>query len=204
MTETADVRGTDVPDHMIVSALAGDRLAVEAVVSIIEPLVVHYCRARLGGPGRRGGRADDIAREVCVAVVAALPGYRMQGRPFLGFVFAIASQTVIDAHGHALGDRSEPVTAVPETREVPETGKVTDGPPHGARHADMPGQVERLLARLPDDQREVLMLRIAVGLSVQETADAVGTTPAAVRVAQHRALAGLRKFLREQGDEPSA
>jgi RNA polymerase sigma-70 factor (ECF subfamily) len=48
---------------------------------------------------------------------------------------------------------------------------------------------------LPPKQREILVLRVVVGLSAEETADAVNSTPGAVRVAQHRALSRLRKAL---------
>ena len=44
-------------------------------------------------------------------------------------------------------------------------------------------------------QREILTLRVGVGLSAEETAEALGMTAGAVRVAQHRALAKLRKTL---------
>jgi RNA polymerase sigma-70 factor (ECF subfamily) len=53
----------------------------------------------------------------------------------------------------------------------------------------------KLLARLPDKQREILILRVVVGLSAEETANAVGSTSCAVQVAQHRALGRLRKLL---------
>ena len=49
-----------------------------------------------------------------------------------------------------------------------------------------------LLHKLTPRQREVLVLRIAVGLSAEETAQVVGSTPGAVRVTQHRALNRLR------------
>ncbi len=52
-----------------------------------------------------------------------------------------------------------------------------------------------LLDVLPDKQRDIVLLRVVVGLSAEETAEAVGSTPGAVRVAQHRALARLRKTL---------
>jgi RNA polymerase sigma-70 factor (ECF subfamily) len=55
----------------------------------------------------------------------------------------------------------------------------------------------RLLDVLPDRQREILVLRVVLGMSAEETAVAVGSTPGAVRVAQHRALARLRKALDE-------
>jgi RNA polymerase sigma-70 factor (ECF subfamily) len=48
---------------------------------------------------------------------------------------------------------------------------------------------------LPDKQREILILRVVVGLSAEETAEAVGSTPGAVRVAQHRALARLKSAI---------
>ena len=58
----------------------------------------------------------------------------------------------------------------------------------------------RLLEVLPAKQREIVVLRVVVGLSAEETADAVGSTPGAVRVAQHRALARLRRLLTGEED----
>jgi RNA polymerase sigma-70 factor (ECF subfamily) len=52
---------------------------------------------------------------------------------------------------------------------------------------------------LPEKQREILTLRIVVGLSAEETAEAVGSTPGAVRVAQHRALARLKNEIAGAG-----
>jgi RNA polymerase sigma-70 factor (ECF subfamily) len=49
-----------------------------------------------------------------------------------------------------------------------------------------------LLATLPEPQGEILRLRIAAGLSAEETAQVLGMSAGAVRVAQHRALARLR------------
>ena len=51
-------------------------------------------------------------------------------------------------------------------------------------------QARALLETLPDTLRELMVLRVAVGLSADETGRALGMTPGAVRVAQHRALAG--------------
>ncbi|MEW2506575.1 MULTISPECIES: sigma factor-like helix-turn-helix DNA-binding protein [unclassified Amycolatopsis] len=48
---------------------------------------------------------------------------------------------------------------------------------------------------LPDRQREILVLRVIIGLSAEETAEALGLTAGAVRVQQHRALGRLRKAL---------
>lgn len=172
--------------------MAGDPQAVGAVIAIIRPMVVRYCRARLGRVDRSSVSADDVAQEVCLAVLTALPGYRVQGRPFLAFVYGIASHKVIDAHRAATRNRSEPVADVPDSVEA------ADGPEQRALRVELSGEMARLLDTLPDKQREILVLRVVVGLSAEETAEAVGSTPGAVRVAQHRALARLRKSMPEE------
>lgn len=183
---------TDVPDELVTRAMAGDRSAVASVIEMVRPLVVRYCRARLGRFDRSSVSADDVAQEVCLAVLTALPGYRVQGRPFLAFVYGIASHKVIDAHRAATRNRSEPVPDVPDAIEV------ADGPEQHALRVELSAEVGRLLDKLPDKQREILVLRVVVGLSAEETAEAVGSTPGAVRVAQHRALARLRKTMPEE------
>src|ERR1044071_6508093 len=104
---------TDVPDELVARAMQGDDRAIGRVLAIVRPLVVRYCRARLGRLDRSSVSADDVAQEVCLAVLTALPGYRVQGRPFLAFVYGIASHKVIDAHRAAGRNRSEPVADLP-------------------------------------------------------------------------------------------
>ncbi|MGH8967269.1 MAG: sigma-70 family RNA polymerase sigma factor [Actinomycetes bacterium] len=183
---------TDVPDELVARAMTGDRQAIGSVIALIRPMVVRYCRARLGRMDRSSVSADDVAQEVCLAVLTALPGYRVQGRPFLAFVYGIASHKVIDAHRAATRNRSEPVADVPDAVEV------SDGPEQRALRIELSGEMGKLLDTLPEKQREILLLRVVVGLSAEETAEAVGSTPGAVRVAQHRALARLRKSMPEE------
>jgi len=65
--------------------------------------------------------------------------------------------------------------------------------------ADSVTRMSELLEILPDKQREILILRVVVGLSAEETAEAVGSTAGAVRVAQHRALARLKSAIAAAG-----
>jgi RNA polymerase sigma-70 factor (ECF subfamily) len=183
---------TDVPDELVALAMAGDHGAVGRIIAIIRPLVVRYCRARLGRLDRSSVSADDVAQEVCLAVLTALPGYRVQGRPFLAFVYGIASHKVIDAHRSATRNRAEPVADLPDSAEA------ADGPEQRALRVELSDELGQLLDTLPEKQREILVLRVVVGLSAEETADAVGSTPGAVRVAQHRALARLRRSMPEE------
>ncbi len=173
-------------DAVVAEAVAGDRDALREVLATIRPIVVRYCRARVGATERSGLSADDVAQEVCLAAITALPRYKDQGRPFLAFVYGIAAHKVADAHRAAARNRADPTDAVPErfSLEV--------GPEQMAMDAESSARMNELLAVLPDKQREILILRVVVGMSAEETAEAVGSTAGAVRVAQHRALARLK------------
>jgi RNA polymerase sigma-70 factor, ECF subfamily len=176
-------------DAVVAAAVSGDRDALRQVLEIVRPIVVRYCRARLGKAERSGVSADDVAQEVCLAILTALPRYRDQGRPFLAFVYGIAAHKVADTHRAAARDLSHPVESIPESY-CAETG-----PEQLALESESLTRMSQLLDVLPAKQREILILRVVVGLTAEETADALGTTSGAVRVAQHRALARLKSEL---------
>ncbi|RJL23681.1 sigma-70 family RNA polymerase sigma factor [Bailinhaonella thermotolerans] len=175
-------------------AVQGDRMAIESLIGQVRPMVVRYCRARLGRVSGHYHIADDVAQEVCIAVLSALPRYRDMGRPFASFVFGIASHKVADALRSAIR------AAVP-TQDLPDGPDEGPGPEETVvRHTEAE-RARDLLARLPDHQRELLILRVVAGLSAEETGNVLGMSPGAVRVAQHRALARLRAMA---GPEPIA
>lgn len=113
----------------------------------------------------------------------------------MAFVYGIASNKVADAHRLYSRDLSNP------TDEVPETEIDNDTPESFALLAAGSNRVQQLLDLLGDKPREILTLRVFVGLSAEETAEIVGSTPGAVRVAQHRALATLRKAIEQETGE---
>ncbi len=176
-------------DTLVTGAVGGDARARDDLLALIHPLVLKYCRARLGRQESLMGSADDVAQDVCMAVVGALPNYQLKGLSFRAFVYGIAAHKVTDAFRAIGRNRAEPVADLPD-------GPVTaDGPEHRLLAAEMSARLGKLLAHLTPRQREVLVLRLAVGLSAEETAQAVRSTPGAVRVTQHRALGRLRKIL---------
>jgi RNA polymerase sigma-70 factor, ECF subfamily len=176
-------------DAVVAKAVAGDRDALREVLETIRPIVVRYCRARVGTIDRSGLSADDVAQEVCLAAVMALPRYRDRGRPFLAFVYGIAAHKVADAYRAAGRDLAYPTDSIPDHRSA------EPDPEQAAIEADSVTRMSKLLDVLPDKQREILILRVVVGLSAEETAEAVGSTAGAVRVAQHRALARLKSAI---------
>jgi RNA polymerase sigma-70 factor (ECF subfamily) len=167
------------------SVAVGDPSAMNQLIAEVHRIVHRYCRARLSRfPGAEHS-ADDAAQEVCIAVLRALPRYRDEGKPFEAFVYRIAAHKVADVQ------RSVYRSAQPQA-ELPEVVDLTDGPEALAVRAEAAQEARQLLEQLPDHLRELITLRVAVGLSAEETGRALGMSAGAVRVAQHRAMAKLR------------
>jgi RNA polymerase sigma-70 factor (ECF subfamily) len=172
-------------------AVQGDPGAIEVLIGQVRPMVVRYCRARLGRVSGQYHIADDVAQEVCIAVLSALPRYRDMGRPFASFVFGIAAHKIADAL------RSAVRAAVP-TEDLPDGPDDGPGPEETVVRYIEAQRARDLLTRLPEHQRELVLLRVVAGLSAEETGNVLGMSAGAVRVAQHRALARLRAMAREE------
>jgi RNA polymerase sigma-70 factor (ECF subfamily) len=81
--------------------------------------------------------------------------------------------------------------------ELPDVPVAANDPEQHALTAERSAALGALLAHLTPRQREVLVLRVAVGLSAEEAAQAIGSTAGTVRVTQHRALNRLRRLLQQ-------
>ncbi len=176
-------------DALVGPAARGDRDAVAEMLRLVHPLVRRYCAARMGATGHLTVTADDVTQEVLIAIVSAIPRYRDQGKSFLAFVYGIAANKVSDAF------RRGKHTAYP-TAEVPETASTSAGPEEWALAFERRAATLELMKVLAPNHREVLMMRIVLGWSAAQTAEAIGTSPGVVRVMQHRALNKLRAELK--------
>ncbi|MEV6832117.1 sigma-70 family RNA polymerase sigma factor [Amycolatopsis sp. NPDC051102] len=154
----------------------GQRGALVRIISLVRPLAYRYTRARLSVLGVSLEITDELAQRALEGLVSKLPTYRYRdGQPFLRFVYLVLKVEVGEA------SRTHQRLPQPELNPTAE-----DAEPVAAQLATM-------LGTLPVQQREVLVLLIVVGLSAKETATALDMTPGAVRLAQQRALAHLRK-----------
>jgi RNA polymerase sigma-70 factor (ECF subfamily) len=174
------------------AAQDGGPAEVEALLGRVRLIAHRYSRARLFSYPGGQHLADDVAQDICIAVLAALPRYRDHGRPFEAFVHRVASRKVADAQ-RAFARYPQPTDELPD--EI-------DDAPTPEDHAVALSDVEsasRLLELLPKHLREVMLLRVAAGLTAEETGAALGMTAGAVRVAQHRALAKIRQLAAKQG-----
>jgi RNA polymerase sigma-70 factor (ECF subfamily) len=172
-------------EDIVAAAVKGAPAEVDRLFHLVRPAVVRYCRARIGGYSGHGD-ADDVAQEVCVGLFAALPHYDDKVSGFLPFVYGIASHKVIDYFRKCGRDHSDVTLALPEGVDP------APGPEAIAVLRDGTAQAAVLLRGLSERQRDILALRLVVGLTSAETAAAIGMTPSAVRVTQRRALARLR------------
>ncbi|WP_328397299.1 RNA polymerase sigma factor ShbA [Nocardia sp. NBC_00416] len=173
-------------DTLVGPAAAGDRAAVADILRLVQPLVQRYCRIRLGNAAHLHVTADDVAQEVLMATVHAIPRYRDQGKSFLAFVYGIAANKVSDAFRGAQVHPAYPMA------EMPDLASTAAGPEEWALAAERGALARELIQQLNPVHRDVLVMRIVLGWSAAETAAAIGTSPGVVRVMQYRALNKLR------------
>jgi RNA polymerase sigma-70 factor (ECF subfamily) len=178
-------------DDLALRASGGDRQALSELLDRIRGPVVWQCRARMNGRTIGQQTAEDIAQEVLIAVCGALGRFRPAETRWMAFVYGIVRNKVIDAYRAAGRDRSEPMEDLPD--HIDEDDRA--GPEAAVLRSADRELLHELLAELPELQREVLALRVAMGYSAEETARTIGSTAGAVRVTQHRAMIKLRALL---------
>lgn len=178
--------------QLVPRASNGDHRALQRVIAIIHPIVLRYVRARISGG--RHPTPEDVTQEICFAVAHSIGNFVDRGKPFMAFVYGIASNKVADAHRAYARDHSNP------TDEIPDSPVEHESPEALALVAAGSNRARQLLDLLSDKAREILILRVFVGLSAEETAEIIGSTPGAVRVAQHRALATLRQAVEQESE----
>jgi RNA polymerase sigma-70 factor (ECF subfamily) len=170
--------------RLLPGASRGDPAALEELIRSFRPAIYRYCRSRL--PDHEA--AEDVTQEVTLAMVEALPRHRSEDHSVGAFVFGIASNKVAMWH-RATYRRPE----VPG-EHTPESVDPTPGPAEIAESNDGLARLMGFINQLPERFREILMLRIAAGLSAEEAGQVLGLTAGAVRVTQHRALTRLREI----------
>lgn len=183
---------------ILAAAQDGGEWAVATLYRWLHPALISFLR------GRAGDDADDVASETWLAVARGLTTFSGDETAFRSWVFTVAHRRLIDHHRTA--------ARRPATRSLgPVEG---DGP--DAR-LDLPGgddtaaaveaaligseAVRRVVALLPPDQAEIVLLRVVADLPVEQVATITKRRPGTVRVLQHRALRRLADRLEPLGPE---
>lgn len=132
--------------------------------------------------------AEDLAGDVFVRAMEALPAYVDTGTPFRAWLYRIAHARVVDYY------RRQEVRRTTSLDDRLMADRQTD-PGELAAYQDDARRVWAVLPRLTDEQQQVVSLRFIAGLSTAEVADVLDKTEGAIRALQHRALASLRRLL---------
>jgi RNA polymerase sigma-70 factor (ECF subfamily) len=123
--------------------------------------------------------AEDVTQQVFAKLLGSLPRYQPRSVPFSAWILRVAHNAAID---HMRARRPVPV------EEIRGPEPVDDG---AARETFRDFRVA--LGTLPNEQREVLLLRFLVGLSPREIAERMGRSEDAVNGLQHRGRRRLRR-----------
>jgi RNA polymerase sigma-70 factor (ECF subfamily) len=184
------VTAPGVADARVAAAVAGDRAALEAVVTELLPRIRNLMRYLLRGDAD----ADDIAQEVMVAIVRGLPSYRGEGS-LHGWADRVAVREAFARLRQARRARAR-IDAGADLAVVPDPGGKPDAYAERRR-------VVGLLDELPDEQRHAVVLHHVLGLSVPEIAAEVGAPVETVRSRLRVGIARLRA-LHEAADAGGA
>jgi RNA polymerase sigma-70 factor (ECF subfamily) len=135
--------------------------------------------------------AIDLTQQVFLKALDALPGYRERGLPFAAWLFRIARNAAIDAHR-----KRRPALGIDLLPDALVAADDTD-PEAAALRREQLDRLRDLLSRLERDNRELLALRFAAGLTSREIAALTGRREGAVK----RQLSRLIQHLRENYGE---
>jgi RNA polymerase sigma-70 factor (ECF subfamily) len=172
-------------DAVLTAAKRGDEQGMAALFHALQPLLLRYLRAK----DLRA--ADDLASETWLGVWTRLSSFEGDEKAFRAWVFTIATRRVTDRRRKAARLRAEP----DGQHFVDDAASVDDPAMSVSEGIDAQEAVRRLIAGLPPEQAEVLLLRVVADLDVAEVALIMDRTEGSVRVLQHRALRRLAERL---------
>lgn len=160
----------------------GDEAAIIELYEQHKTAVYTFVYYRVGGDQ---ALAEDITAEVFLRLVAQLPHLVSQERPLLAWLYTVARHCVVDHYRHNGRFDHQPLPDQLPTN--------APGPEQQAHLSLEKRQLLTALARLPDAQRDVLILRFIAGHSVAETAHLLDKKEGAVKTLTRRALAAMRR-----------
>jgi RNA polymerase sigma-70 factor (ECF subfamily) len=149
-------------------------------------------------------RAEDVLQETWLKVVRSSSEYEPKAR-FTTWVYTIARNLCVDSARKETYRQTDSLDAPSRAGEdAPPVGDTVGdvegvGPERGAQNAQLRPMLQKAIAGLPEEQREVFLLREYHGVSFKEIADVTGVNENTVKSRMRYALEGLRKKLAELG-----
>jgi RNA polymerase sigma-70 factor (ECF subfamily) len=165
-------------------AKLGDRDALHFLYVRYADNVYSYVATLL----RNHHEAEDVTQQVFAKLMSCLPRYEDRGAPFLSWLLRLARNAAID--------QMRARRAIPVAEPLEQASEVA-----GADH-DRLETLRNALDTLPQDQREIIVLRHVAGLAPAEIAVRMCRSESAVHGLHHRGRRALRAELVRQGAAP--
>lgn len=177
----------DVPDEkLMMHTVRGNHESMEALLRRHATPLLNFLRRLVGDPSL----AEELFQEVFLAVWAKRSTYRYP-RPFKPWLYAIAVNKV---RQHRRRKHLDAVSLnAAEANSVNATS--ANEPLQAAVDAEHAALIAQAVARLPLQQRTVLVLRLWDGMSYREIAEVTGNEEGTVRSHMHHGLAAIRHAL---------
>jgi RNA polymerase sigma-70 factor (ECF subfamily) len=168
----------DAPDAL---AARADRAAFATLYRRYVDRVYGYAFYQLGDHHD----AEDATERTFMAALRGIADFEDRGSTFRAWLFRIAHNTVANAHRSRSRRRTD---SLPDSfeRAAPDAD-----PASLVALADELREVRLAIGQMPDDRRQVILLRFVDGLSTAEVAEVLDRSPGAVRVLLHRSLRDL-------------
>jgi RNA polymerase sigma-70 factor, ECF subfamily len=172
----------------VCDAQGGDEVAFQVLYRAVQPGLLRYLRVQLGDA------AEDVASETWLQIARDIGSFRGDSGGFRGWVATIARHRAMDylRHQQRLPATGGSVEQLSDLAANEDTAR-------SALDALATDAALELIARLPRDQAEAVLLRVVMGLDFKTAAKVLGKRAGAVRTAAHRGLRGLADLL-EQAD----
>jgi RNA polymerase sigma-70 factor (ECF subfamily) len=175
----------DGPAGVVERAQRGDPEAFRVLYRDIQPRLLRYLHALAGQD------AEDIAAETWLQITRDLPAFTGDYDHFRGWTATIARHRALD-HLRATA-RRPPQTTIPADDLA--ARPAADDTAQSAIDALATDAALALIATLPPDQAEAVLLRAVLGLDARTAAQVLGKRPGAVRTAAYRGLRTLERCL---------
>ena len=172
------------PDVVLAGATRGDEADIATLYRAFNPLLLRYLRHHVGRV------AEDVASDVWLALASQLSEFDGSVHEFQALMFTIARRRTVDHYRR--NGRQRATVPIDDTIDCVCTD---DTEAQAVEHLTAQSAVEALVGSLPDDQAEIVLLRVLGDLEVDDVAKLVGKSNGAVRVSQHRALQRLKRTL---------